>query len=177
MEPDHQTAATLLKLAFLAVLAYDVWLLLRPPPWRRPSTSETSKPRWQTRTQPADELYRHGINTFLFPLTVVVVLMMDLAAELAPAVIGLDMVLLLLVVIYLAWPRTVALLADGALWLDGTRLAGDRLAGVETSEELPRTLIVATDWRGLLVRKRVVLTAPEDVREFKSAWLELQKDN
>lgn len=223
MEFDHETAATLVKLAFLAVLAYDVGLLLRPVPWQRgrgpalgsfadavynsgptgetpdtPPAPEVSKespapfgpethdtpeglgppwaswPFWQSRTRPGDELYRHGLNTYLFPLTVVMVLAIDLAAGLSTVVIALDLLLLLLVVIYLAWPRTVALLADGSLWLDGTRLEGGRLAGIETVEDHPRTLLVATDWHGLLVRKRLILAEVEDVDGLMARYREQQ---
>lgn len=190
MDLDHETAATLFKLIFLAVLGYDVWLLLRPPPWsqavmgsklcagnvRGKESSKGSDPIWQARTRVELELYRHGINTYLFPLTVVVVLMIDLSQDTAPGVVGLDLTLLLLVVVYLTWPRILALLADGGLWLDGMRLDPDRLAGFETVKDHPRTLIVATDWRGLLVRRRVVLARADEVEAFMSAWQKTRKE-
>lgn len=156
MELDYYLATTLLKLLFLVILVFDVWRLF------------LSLPKeglvWSISTSSSAELTRHSLNTLMFSMALLWLLVTDISYEHGLVAVMLDLALLLIVFTYLLKPRTFAIFDDKSLWLDGFRLAPERVLGLEDeSEERPGKLMVLTQWRGIALRKRVLLADEAEV--------------
>ncbi len=167
MDLDYSTASSAFKLLILVILAVDLVKVLRPLP--RPGKTGTDRMVWQTRTSMKGELSRQGLNTGLFPGVLGGLAIADIRLGLDLWIVMLDISLLVLVILYIAYPRTLALFGDGSLWLDGARLDRERLAGFEVDRERPHEVIVLTSWHNMLVRKRVVLDSADEVEELVSS--------
>ena len=103
----------LLKLIFGIVLIYDVVLLFR---------SESDGDVVEM-CHPFDELRKKGINAILIPLSIFLLLIMDLIQDLD---LKLSFALLLLSLTYLAMPRKTAYGENGLL-LDGQKYPKDKI--------------------------------------------------
>ena len=111
----------LLKFVFGIVLLYDIVLLFR---------SESEGDVVET-SHPFDELRKKGINAILIPLSIFLLLIMDLIQDLD---LKLSFALLFLSLIYLAMPRKTAYGENGLL-LDGQRYSKDKILGIIRKEE------------------------------------------
>ena len=123
----------LLKLIFGIVLIYDVVLLFR---------SESDGDIVET-CHPFDELRKKGINGILIPLSIFLLLIMDLIQDLD---LKLSFALLLLSLTYLAMPRKTAYGENGLL-LDGQRYPKDKILGFIKKED---NYSIRIEWYGWL---------------------------
>lgn len=126
----------LLKFIFGIVLIYDIVLLFR---------SESDGDVVET-SHPFDELRKKGINAILIPLSIFLLLIMDLIQDLD---LKLSFVLLLLSFIYLAMPRKTAYGENGLL-LDGQRYSKDKILGIIRKED---GFSIRFEWHGWLSEK------------------------
>lgn len=126
----------LLKFVFGIVLLYDIVLLFR---------SESEGDVVET-SHPFDELRKKGINAILIPLSIFLLLIMDLIQDLD---LKLSFALLFLSLIYLAMPRKTAYGENGLL-LDGQRYSKDNILGIIRKEE---GFSIRFEWYGWLSEK------------------------
>ena len=110
-----------MEILLLLKLIYDVVLLFR---------SESDGDIVET-CHPFDELRKKGINGILIPLSIFLLLVMDLIQDLD---LKLSFALLLLSLTYLAMPRKTAYGENGLL-LDGQRYPKDKILGVIKKED------------------------------------------
>ena len=125
-----------LKFIFGLVLIYDIVLLFR---------SESDGDIVET-SHPFDELRKKGINAILIPLSIFLLLIMDLIQDLD---LKLSFTLLLLSLIYLAMPRKTAYGENGLL-LDGQRYPKDKILGIIKKDD---SFSIRFEWYGWLSEK------------------------
>ena len=128
----------LLKFVFGIVLLYDIVLLFR---------SESEGDVVET-SHPFDELRKKGINAILIPLSIFLLLIMDLIQDLD---LKLSFALLLLSLIYLAMPRKTAYGENGLL-LDGQRYPKDKILGIIKKDD---SFSIRFEWYGWLSEREL----------------------
>ena len=127
-----------LKFIFGLVLIYDIVLLFR---------SESDGDIVET-SHPFDELRKKGINAILIPLSIFLLLIMDLIQDLD---LKLSFALLLLSLIYLAMPRKTAYGENGLL-LDGQRYPKDKILGIIKKDD---SFSIRFEWYGWLSEREL----------------------
>ena len=111
----------LLKLIFGIVLLFDIFSLFR---------SESDGDLVEV-SHPFDELRKKGINAILIPLSIFLLLVMDLIQNLD---LKISFALLFLSLIYLAMPRKTAYGENGLL-LNGQRYSKDKILGITKKDD------------------------------------------
>ena len=126
----------LLKIIFGIVLLLDILLLFR---------SESDGDSVEV-SHPFDELRKKGINAILIPLSIFLILIMDLIQNLD---LKISFALLFLSLIYLAMPRKTAYGENGLL-LDGQRYSKDKILSVTEKDS---HFLIRVEWYGWLSEK------------------------
>jgi len=126
------------KVILLIVLLYDVGILFRKP-------EEGSK---ITTFDFFKEIERKGINGVLIPCTMIFIIGLDYIQEVD---IYLSLALLVLSILYLGYPRPLALGKKGIL-LDGKTIVKERILKAKKTETGGR---ISIEWYGWLMEKEL----------------------
>ena len=126
------------KVILLIVLSYDVIIL-----FRRPETDSKiiTLGFWK-------EIERKGINGLLIPCTMIFIISLDYAQGLD---IYLSLMLLILSLVYLGYPRPFALGKKGIL-LDGKTIVNDRILKARKTDKGCK---ISIEWYGWLMEKEL----------------------
>ena len=126
------------KVILLIVLLYDVIILFRKP---EPDSKIITLDFWK-------EIERKGINGLLIPSTMIFIISLDYAQGLD---IYLSLVLLILSLVYLGYPRPFALGKKGIL-LDGKTIVNDRILKAKKNDKGCK---ISIEWYGWLMEKEL----------------------
>ena len=126
------------KVILLIVLSYDVIILFRRP---EADSKIITLGFWK-------EIERKGINGLLIPCTMIFIISLDYAQGLD---IYLSLVLLILSLVYLGYPRPFALGKKGIL-LDGKTIVNDRILKARKTDKGCK---ISIDWYGWLMEKEL----------------------
>lgn len=126
------------KVILLIVLSYDVIIL-----FRRPEADSKIITLGFRR-----EIERKGINGLLIPSTMIFIISLDYAQGLD---IYLSLVLLILSLVYLGYPRPFALGKKGIL-LDGKTISSDRILKAKKTDKGCK---ISIEWYGWLMEKEL----------------------
>ena len=126
------------KIILLIVLLYDVIILFRKP---EPDSKIITLDFWK-------EIERKGINGLLIPSTMIFIISLDYAQGLD---IYLSLMLLILSLVYLGYPRPFALGKKGIL-LDGKTIVNDRILKAKKTAEGAK---ISIEWYGWLMEKKL----------------------
>jgi len=126
------------KVILLIVLSYDVIILFRRP---EADSKIITLGFWK-------EIERKGINGLLIPSTMIFIISLDYAQGLD---IYLSLVLLILSLVYLGYPRPFALGKKGIL-LDGKTIASDRILKAKKTDKGCK---ISIEWYGWLMEKEL----------------------
>ena len=126
------------KVILLIVLLYDVIILFRKP---EPDSKVITLDFWK-------EIERKGINGLLIPSTMIFIISLDYAQGLD---IYLSLVLLILSLVYLGYPRPFALGKKGIL-LDGKTIVNDRILKAKKNNKGCK---ISIEWYGWLMEKEL----------------------
>ena len=126
------------KVILLIVLSYDVIILFRRP---EADSKIITLGFWK-------EIERKGINGLLIPCTMVFIISLDYAQGLD---IYLSLVLLILSLVYLGYPRPFALGKKGIL-LDGKTIVNDRILKARKTDKGCK---ISIEWYGWLMEKEL----------------------
>lgn len=126
------------KVILLIVLSYDVIILFRRP---EADSKIITLGFWK-------EIERKGINGLLIPSTMIFIISLDYAQGLD---IYLSLVLLILSLVYLGYPRPFALGKKGIL-LDGKTISSDRILKAKKTDKGCK---ISIEWYGWLMEKEL----------------------
>ena len=126
------------KVILLIVLSYDVIILFRRP---EADSKIITLGFWR-------EIERKGINGLLIPSTMIFIISLDYAQGLD---IYLSLVLLILSLVYLGYPRPFALGKKGIL-LDGKTISSDRILKAKKTDKGCK---ISIEWYGWLMEKEL----------------------
>ena len=126
------------KVILLIVLSYDVIILFRRP---EADSKIITLGFWK-------EIERKGINGLLIPCTMIFIILLDYAQGLD---IYLSLVLLILSLVYLGYPRPFALGKKGIL-LDGKTIVNDRILKARKTDKGCK---ISIEWYGWLMEKEL----------------------
>jgi len=126
------------KVILLIVLSYDVIILFRRP---EADSKIITLGFWK-------EIERKGINGLLIPSTMIFIISLDYAQGLD---IYLSLVLLILSLVYLGYPRPFALGKKGIL-LDGKTIVNDRILKARKTDKGCK---ISIEWYGWLMEKEL----------------------
>jgi len=126
------------KVILLIVLSYDVIILFRRP---EADSKIITLGFWK-------EIERKGINGLLIPCTMIFIISLDYAQGLD---IYLSLVLLILSLVYLGYPRPFALGKKGIL-LDGKTIVNDRILKARKTDKGCK---ISIEWYGWLMEKEL----------------------
>ena len=126
------------KVILLIVLSYDVIILFRKP---EADSKIITLGFWK-------EIERKGINGLLIPCTMIFIISLDYAQGLD---IYLSLVLLILSLVYLGYPRPFALGKKGIL-LDGKTIVNDRILKARKTDKGCK---ISIEWYGWLMEKEL----------------------
>jgi len=126
------------KVILLIVLSYDVIILFRRP---EADSKIITLGFWK-------EIERKGINGLLIPCTMIFIILLDYAQGLD---IYLSLVLLILSLVYLGYPRPFALGKKGIL-LDGKTIVNDRILKARKTDKGCK---ISIEWYGWLIEKEL----------------------
>ena len=126
------------KVILLIVLSYDVIILFRRP---EADSKIITLGFWK-------EIERKGINGLLIPCTMIFIISLDYAQGLD---IYLSLVLLILSLVYLGYPRPFALGKNGIL-LDGKTIVNDRILKARKTDKGCK---ISIEWYGWLMEKEL----------------------
>ena len=126
------------KVILLIVLSYDVIILFRRP---EAASKIITLGFWK-------EIERKGINGLLIPCTMIFIISLDYAQGLD---IYLSLVLLILSLVYLGYPRPFALGKKGIL-LDGKTIVNDRILKARKTDKGCK---ISIEWYGWLMEKEL----------------------